>query len=760
MEYLSRLFSSVGFIPHGHCLIWEPITLWMHIISDVMIILSYYAIPVVLIYFVKKRSDVPFNGIFWMFGLFIFACGTTHVLNIWTLWDPVYRLEGVVKLITGLVSVATAVALIPLAPRALALPSLQSVNDLLTQREQELRATFEHAALGIAHVAPDGSWLEVNQHLCNLVGYSREELLEKTFQDITHPDDLDVDLNYVQYMLAGRISNYSMEKRYIKKDGGLVWINLTVSLIRKPTGEPDFFISFVEDISARKATVEALTEMNVELEKRNDELAEAKEAAEAANRAKSEFLANMSHEIRTPMNAILGFTEVLDELISDARQREYLASIMTGGKSLLTLINDILDLSKVEAGKLELENKAINPQSVFLDMDRIFARDMAEKGLDFQIHIDPELPDTLILDEVRLRQILLNLVGNAVKFTESGSVRLSVEKQALNTETSNLSLTFSVEDTGLGIPEDQLETIFEAFGQYRDPDQPMKRGTGLGLTITKRLVEIMGGDIVVKSEVGKGSIFQVQLNQVVVASVTHTDADDDAFDLESVSFFPATLLIADDIDTNRELVRQYLGRYGFSFIEAKNGEQAIDKVRGALPDLVLLDMKMPYMTGYEAVGKIKEDATLAHIPIVALTATAMKESEAEIRALCNGYLRKPISRSDLVKELMRFLPHQVVGEEQENVAPVLQDVRSDQAEDLLRALREQMEDWEALSKDVLVVDEIEAFATQVKEIGRLYDYVPAISWSEELEKHLQFFDLKAIRDSLAQFPVLLNDLNT
>lgn len=758
MDYFSRLFSSAGFIPHGHCLIWEPITLWMHIIADVLIVVSYYAIPAVLIYFVRKRSDVPFNSIFWMFGAFIFFCGTTHLLNIWTLWDPVYRLEGVVKMITGLVSVATAVALVPLAPRALALPSLKTVNELLSQREQELRATFEYAALGIAHVSPAGKWLEINQQLCDIVGYSREELMSKTFLDITYPDDLNIGLDYMQQVLDGQMSSYSVEKRYIRKDGEIVWINLTVSLIRKPSGDPNFFISFIEDISVRKATLEILTEMNEELELRNEELAEAKDAAEAASRAKSEFLANMSHEIRTPMNAILGFTEVLNDLISDARQREYLSSISTSGKSLLTLINDILDLSKVEAGKLDLAYQAINPKSVFLEMDRIFSRDVEKKGLDFQIHIDPSLPEALILDEIRLRQILLNLVGNAVKFTDSGAIRLSVEKQNADYEGSTLRLVFSVSDTGNGIPADQQEIVFDAFGQLRNPAQSDKGGTGLGLAITKRLVEMMDGEITVRSQVGHGSTFQVQLNNVAIGSLSQAQDDVVSLDLESVTFGDAKILLVDDIDTNRELVRHFLERYGFEFTEAKNGEEAWDCVQKETPDLVLLDMKMPHMSGYELAKKMKADTHSSKTPIIALTATAMKESEEDIRALCNGYLRKPISRIELVQELMRFLPYQMADSNLEETTMGDVQAQIDDVAGLVSALESKQVAWEAVLGDVLVVNEIETFANVIKEIGQEYRYQPLIDWAEKLEKQIQLFDLDAVRKSLAVFPQFIETL--
>jgi PAS domain S-box-containing protein len=309
-EFFKTFLTSERFIPHGHCYLWQPELVSLHVVSDFLIALAYYSIPVMLVYFVHKRPDVPFGWIFWMFGIFIVACGTTHLLEVWTLWHPIYWLSGFIKSITALASLMTAVLLVRLIPKALALPSpaqlqvtnqalisevaqrkqaeeaLQQANEQLeirvTQRtaelalineslqaeiesrkrqeealktsEQRFRAIFNQAAVGIAQVGIDGQWLVVNQKLCDIVGYTREELLNQTFQDITHPDDLSVGLEYRKRALSDDIQTYSLEKRYICKGASPVWINLTASAIHNGSGKPEYFIAIIEDISDRKRT--------------------------------------------------------------------------------------------------------------------------------------------------------------------------------------------------------------------------------------------------------------------------------------------------------------------------------------------------------------------------------------------------------------------------------------------------------------------------------------------------------------------------
>ncbi|WP_190533818.1 PAS domain S-box protein [Coleofasciculus sp. FACHB-542] len=272
LEFLNVFFSSGGFIPHGHCYLWKPGLVWLHIVSDSLIALAYYSIPVTLFYFVRKREDLPFDWIFLLFGSFIIACGTTHVMEIWTLWHPTYWLSGFVKAITALVSVYTAASLVPLVPKALALPSpavLEATNrelenqiayrlqmeEALQASEERFRSAFDYAAVGMALVATDGRWLEVNRSLCEIVGYSEQELLARNFQAITHPDDLETNLEYMHQMLAGKIQHYNVEKRYLHKQGHIVWIFLSGSLVHNAKGEP-LFTAQIQDITQRKLAEE------------------------------------------------------------------------------------------------------------------------------------------------------------------------------------------------------------------------------------------------------------------------------------------------------------------------------------------------------------------------------------------------------------------------------------------------------------------------------------------------------------------------
>ena len=493
--------------------------------------------------------------------------------------------------------------------------------------------------------------------------------------------------------------------------------------------------------------------------------------AEAANHSKSAFLANMSHEIRTPMNAILGFTEILGGMTDDRQQKEYLRSIQLSGKALLTLINDILDLSKVEAGKLELEYAAVNPRQAFEEMEQIFSQKIAEKGLEFLVEIDPGLPEVLILDEVRMRQILVNLIGNAVKFTDKGDVKLSVHEHYPEADHSSLDLIFSVQDTGIGIPGDQRALIFGAFEQQRGQSISEYGGAGLGLAITKRLVEIMGGEIAVTSEVGVGSTFTVQLKNVELATVDKlVEGQEQEIDLDAISFEPATILVVNDVQSNRQLIEGYLSPYHFSLIEAENGQAAVAEAKRHGPDLVLMDMKMPVMDGYEATRRINEEAELKTIPVVALTASAMKPDQEEIARLCDGYLIKPIKKVELIGALAKFLPHSVeasasIEVERSQAAPedklapeTLEAETLEKLPELVSILQEHLEtQWEGL-KQTSLINEVEGFGVQMRDLGNQYNYPPLVAWGERLSTQAQMFELDDLPKTLDEFPRIIEQI--
>ena len=384
------------------------------------------------------------------------------------------------------------------------------------------------------------------------------------------------------------------------------------------------------------------------------ELVLSKRKAEDANKAKSEFLANMSHEIRTPMNAILGFTDLLSPLCSQPEENSYLSSIISSGKTLLNLINDILDLSKIEAGKLNINRESTNIRVLIKEIEQIFNYQKTQKKLDLIINISDTVPNAIIFDELRLRQILLNLVGNAFKFTHKGYVKIIIDSRETDVKYSDLII--QIEDTGIGIPEKSKDVIFKAFKQQAKQDTRKFGGTGLGLAITKRLVTMMNGNIMVESEVNKGSTFTVKFKNVEEIDATIIINNEDDFDSDSIIFEKATVLIADDVETNRDIIKGYLKNTEFEIIEADNGQIALALSIEHTPDIILMDLRMPVMNGFEATKLIKETSDTKNIPVIAITSSALK-NKLEKKTF-DGYIRKPFNKNRLFKEISLFLRHE------------------------------------------------------------------------------------------------------
>ncbi len=535
------------------------------------------------------------------------------------------------------------------------------VRDLTREKEAQeaLRQSEERLAFALDATA-EGLWdwdittghVYFSQAWISSLGYDAQDVEPDIsfWKSIIHPDDVPKVQEALDAHFEGRASHYECENRLLTKSGEYRWnLDRGKVIVRDDAGEPLRMIGTDVDITKDKRW--------------RMELKQAKDAAEAANQAKSEFLANMSHEIRTPMTAIIGYTDLLldeSDLSKAPKQRvEAVETIKRNGDYLLELINDILDLSKIEAGMLEVEQIDCSPHEIVSDVASLMKVRAVAKGIPLEVQCEGRLPETIKSDPTRLRQILINVVGNAIKFTEVGSVRIVV--RLLNGPDEEPQLRFDVIDTGVGIAEDQTEKLFLPFTQADNSTTRRFGGSGLGLTISQRLVELLGGSISVSSTIGRGSSFSVTVRtgpldgiRLIANRPESVNEVNKAKNTEptGLPLENYRILFAEDGPDNQRLIRFILKKAGADVTVADNGQIAFDhateaRAKGCPFDLILMDMQMPVLDGYAATRQLRD--TGHTVPIIALTAHAMASDRQKcLDAGCDEYLTKPIDRKKLI----------------------------------------------------------------------------------------------------------------
>jgi PAS domain S-box-containing protein len=633
--------------------------------------------------------------------------------------------------------------------------TLSDITDRIKAEEElinsqtQLKAILDNIPL-LAWLKNDSlRYIATNGPYANSVGMRTQELIGKTDLEIFSKDDAIQLIQDDLEVIKSGLQRY-VEIPVNEKNGKVRWIESYKTPIFNDNKEVIGITGVERDITERK---------NAE-----NEIKRAKEEADKANRAKSDFLANMSHEIRTPMNAILGFSELLHGQISNPKHKEYLKGITISGNNLLNLINDILDLSKIEAGRVEIKTESVNFFALIYEIKQVFSIKFLEKDLDFILDISPEVPEYLILDEMKIRQILFNLVGNSLKFTQSGSVTLKAYCLNYSKEKRRIDLIMEVVDTGIGIPKEDQDVIFEAFRQQEGQSTRKYGGTGLGLTISKKLAEAMNGRVVLQSEPGKGSAFSVFIPGISIAGEKESQKAADESFVRLVKITDGKILLVDDNEYNNIVIRGFLENHDVHIFEALNGKEAIELAELETPDLILMDIQMPVMDGLQAAGYFKSREVFKRIPIVAMTASLVLDENEELKKLFNGYIRKPVTSSILINELIRFLPYEKI----ENLLSAVEDTAKEKAgmgeKDLINQeisdnIREILRDnfgkrWEELFEGMFI-DEISSFAKDLNEFAVKNNIYSLVAFSDKLFHASDAFEIEKLEKLLKFFPKFL-----
>ncbi|MGD1894061.1 MAG: ATP-binding protein [Cyclobacteriaceae bacterium] len=688
MELLVSIFGSVlsgeGAFPHVHRYFSQPDILWLHALSDGITGLSYFLIPFAILVFIRQRQDINVaKPLFWLFMAFIVSCGVTHFMEIYTIWYPAYRVSGWLKAVNAVISLATAIAVWPLIPKLLRIPSTTSLKKVNAKLQQEIEKRIrierelqlhkddlearvanrtqdlEDALLQIKHEARDRQKIEEqlsyqaslldqldssiiatdnerhivywNKYAEGLFGWTSEEALGKKVSDLLlHENELAKHEQRYQKLVNNEHWEGEIKMRH--RDRRSIPIHINAARLTNEQGE---------GIGYSLVCFDMTDQVRAERRLRRD-----KEKAERAALAKQDFLSTMSHEIRTPLNVVIGMTRLLMDENPKSSQIDYLKSLQFSANHLLVIINDILDFSKIESGKIKLEKISFSSRGVAEGIANAFKFRAEEKNISLRVEWDKDIPERLLGDEVRFTQILNNLVGNAIKFTEQGFV--SIHAKLLNKRDDKYEIRFEVRDTGIGIPKDRLKTIFNGYTQASADTTRRFGGTGLGLTICKRLIEIQKGKLHVRSAKGLGSTFSFTLTY---------DHDSNASGqppvpkpvIDTSKLKGVNLLLVEDNPSNRMVATSFLEKVGIRVSTAEHGEQAVEKVQQKNYDIVLMDLQLPIMDGCDATSAIRDlGGSYKNIPIIALTADVVQGVKDRVfECGMNDYLSKPFNPDEL-----------------------------------------------------------------------------------------------------------------
>jgi signal transduction histidine kinase/CheY-like chemotaxis protein len=565
-DFWSQLFSSSAFIPHGHCYLWQTNLVSLHILSDALIALSYYSIPITLFYLVRKRHDLPFEWVFLLFAAFIVACGTTHVLSIWTLWHPTYWVSGLVKAFTALISVITATQLFPLIPKVLALPS---------------PAQLEHANLALQSQMTERFRVE-------------EELRRYQTQ--------------LKSLVADRTNELTQANQTLKQE-----------IIERKRVESERKRLLAQEQSARAE-------------------------AEHANRIKDEFLAVLSHELRTPMNPILGWSKLLQSgRLDPTKSQEAVEAIERNAKLQVQLIDDLLDVSRILSGKLSLSLTSVDLSQVIAAALETLQLAAETKALQIQLQVAPAT-SFVTGDAIRLQQVVWNLLSNAIKFTPiGGQIEVSLTKTDTHTQ-------IQVRDTGKGIPADFLPYVFDHFRQEDGTVTRRFGGLGLGLAISRQIVELHGGRIWVESPgENQGTTFTVELPVLPIATSVEEGTNGVLAQLGDLSLANLRALIVDDEPDSREFAAFVMEQAGATVVSVDSAIEALQTLQSTHFDILLSDIGLPEVDGHEFIRQVRQLPVDGQIPAIALTAYAGEINQQQaIAAGFQIHLSKPVEPTELV----------------------------------------------------------------------------------------------------------------